>query len=266
MIDFLFKYKELIVVFSGIGTFISALIAIFTLGEVKKQRLSLYKPDILLKSFIVSISKSPLQKEDEELIEYRVSDFNDYSKNHNQNQFEVSAKYKVDNLGFGVAKNIKCQWQFDTKKDIKMIENLLPKQYQFHWHESLNLYFLDKVGNENFHYSAFGDISLQEIDYISPISVQKHNHYHTIPGIIIFAHYLFLIFKNNLIGKECENFHLFKFSDFKFPNPILKLEFRDLNGKKYKNEYTFTITAVVTQIEDIMDLTKEFAYLEFELL
>ncbi|RKD94083.1 hypothetical protein [Marinifilum flexuosum] len=266
MIEFLIKYKELIVIFSGIGTFISALIAVFTLKEVKKQRLSLYQPDILIKSFLVSISKSPLHKENEELIEYKTCDFNDYSNNYNEIEFEVSSKYKIDNLGFGIAKNIKCTWQFDTKKAIKKIEKLLPTNYQFSWHKNLNLYFLNNLENEDFHYSANANIGRQEIDYISPINVQKNNHLHTIPEIVIFTHYLFLLFENNLTDKEGKNFNVFEFCDYKFPNPVLKVEYKDLNGKKYKYEYKFQLSAVDTQVQEKLDLTKEFAYLHFELI
>lgn len=75
LINFLIENKELILILSGIGTFISSIIAIFTLTEVKKQRLSLYKPEILLKTFLVTISKSPLVKKSGELLYYKVSNF-----------------------------------------------------------------------------------------------------------------------------------------------------------------------------------------------
>ena len=264
--EFLLKYKELILVLAGIGTFVSAMIAVFTLYEVKKQRQSLYLPDILIKSFLVSISKSPLQKGNDELIEYKTSDFNDYSNNYNDTKFEVSAKYRVDNVGFGVAKNIVCKWQFDTKRAIKEINKIISHKFGFSWHEGLNIYFLNNSDNEAFHYSAHANIEKQVIDYITPISVQKHFHLHTIPEIIIFAHYLFLIFKNNLIEVSGENFNIFEFQEYKFPNPTLRIEYRDINDKKHKREYKFKVTAVDIQINEIMDLTTEFAYLEFEII
>ncbi len=266
MFEFLIKYKELVVIISGIGTFISSLIAAFTLIEVKKQRLSLYQPDILIKSFLVAISKSPLQKKEDELMEYKTCDFNDYSNNYNEIGFEFFSKYKIDNLGFGTAKNIKCIWQFDTKKAIKKITEVLPSNYQFSSYKELDLYFLNDLDNENFHYSVNTKIDRQEIDYISPINIQKNNHLHTIPEIIIITHYLFLLFKNNLTDKKGENFLVFEFCNYKFPNPSLKVEYEDLNGKKYKNEYKFKLTAISTQVEKNLNLTKEFANLQFELI
>ncbi len=265
MIKFLTDNKELVLILAGIGTFISSLIAIFTLKEVIKQRLSLYKPDILLKTFSVTISKSPLQREPEELLSYKVCNFNDYSINDNNTKFENSAKYKVENLGLGVAKNIKCEWQFNTKKAIKEIEKIMTLNYSLSYHKNLNLYFLVNLRDDEFHYSSFANINKQSIDYISPINIQQHYHYHTIPEIIIFTHYLFLLFKKNLVEMTGENFHIFSFEDYKFPEPILKIEYRDLNNKKHSNKYIFKLQAVSTQIQDTLDLTKEFCYLEFDL-
>lgn len=264
-VELLLKNKELIITLASIGTFVSAMIAVFTLFEIKKQRQSLYLPDILIKSFTVSISKSPLNKENEELIQYKTSVFNDYSKNYNDIDFEVSAKYKVDNVGFGVAKNLICQWHFSTKEAIKEIEKILPSDFNFSWHKGLNLYLLNNLRNEDFHYSANANIYKQEIDYITPISVENHFHFHTIPEIIIFCHYLFLIYKTNLTGKSGENFHVFEFFEYKFPNPALSIKYKDINGKTHKKLYKFKLTAVNTQIGDAIDLTKEFAFLEFEL-
>jgi hypothetical protein len=59
MSEFVIKHKEILNLLASIGTFISAIIALYTLLEVKKQRLSTYKPEILLKSFLVTIHKSP---------------------------------------------------------------------------------------------------------------------------------------------------------------------------------------------------------------
>jgi len=266
MIDFLIQHKDLFLIFAGIGTFISALIAVFTLIEVKRQRLSTYKPDVLIKAFLVSVSKSPFQRENEELLEYKVCDYNDYSVNFNETKFEVFPKYKVENLGFGVAKNVECRWNFDTKKAIKLIQEILPNEFSFSYHKSLNLYFLNNLTDENFHYSASANIECQNIDYIAPFNIQKHYQYHSIPQIIVFTHYLFLIFKNKLLEQNVENFNVFYFKDFQFPKPTLSIKYKDLNNKTYTKRYKFNIGAVETQAgNETLDTTKEFSYLTFTL-
>jgi len=265
MIDFLTQNKDLFLVFAGIGTFISALVAVFTLIEVKKQRLSTYKPDVLIKAFIVSISKSPLQRKKEELLKYKVCDYNDYSTNFNEVKLDISPKYKVENFGFGVAKNVECLWHFDVKKAIKLIQEVLPNTYSFSYHKSLNLYFLNNLTDDDFYYSANANIEYQNIDYIAPFNVQKHYQYHTIPEIIVFTHYLFLIFKNELTERSVDSFNIFNFNDFQFPKPMLSIKYRDLNNKTYQKRYRFKLVAVDTQAKETLDMTKEFSYLTFEL-
>ncbi|MCC6372302.1 MAG: hypothetical protein IT236_14965 [Bacteroidia bacterium] len=262
MVEFLLKHSEIINLLAGIGTFISALIALFTLLEVKKQRLSMYKPEILIKSFILSISKSPLLKK-EELLEYRVIDFNDNSNNYYQTKLEPSPNYKLDNFGFGIAKNIVCKWEFESDIAIEMIKKIFPNNYTFRTISELNIYFLKKLDNEEFHFSINSDIDNQTIDFIAPINQQKHYHFHAIPSVIIYTHYLFLIFKKDLLTENCANFRFFEFENF--PRPILKIEYSDINNKKYKKTFKFRITAVSNQVDDILDMGKEFCYLHFEL-
>ncbi|GAB5523046.1 MAG: hypothetical protein Roseis2KO_09180 [Roseivirga sp.] len=226
----------------------------------------MYQPDILIKSFLVSVSKSPLLGESQDLLKYKVCDFNDYSNNFDEIDFDILAKYKVNNLGFGVAKNIKLTWRFDVPKAIKLIKKTLPNNYQFSWYQDLNTYFFNNLEDSNFHYSANANFNYQEIDYLSPINIKDHSHLHSIPEIIIYTHYLFLLFKSGLNEEVDEAFHVFEFSEHKFPSPLLQVEYSDLNGKKYRSKYKFKLTAVNMQNEEVKDLTKEFAYLGFHLI
>ncbi len=264
MIEYLTNHGEIIASIAGIGTFITSLIAIFTLIEVKKQRLSMYKPDVLIKAFLVAISKSPLILEKDELVEYKSLDFNDHSNNYNDAEFSVVPYYKVNNLGLGVAKQIKCQWKFDHVRAIQLIEKKLPKNYTFSHEKALNLYFMSNIENEDFHLSFNANLNPHCIDYIAPINIQQHHHLHSVPKVIVLCHFLYLLFENKLLSKSGENFQYYDFDKIKFPNPVLQIEYLDLNNKKYKKSFKLKASAVTTQLEDILDLTKEFSYLNFE--
>lgn len=267
MIEYLINNKDLIGILAGIGTFVASLIAIFTLIEVKKQRLATYKPDILIKSFLVAISKSPLLKNKEnELLLFKTMDFNDYSKNYDQEKFNVNPHYKVNNLGFGVAKKIKCTWKFDYEKAIKFIQNKMSNEFAFNYNNSINTYFLENLTDEDFHLSFNTNFESDNIDYISPINVQDHFHLHTIPRIIIIVHYLYLQFDLQMLNESAENFHYYDFSDSNFPNLKLEIQYQDLNNKKHKKNYTFKVEAVATQIDEKLDLTREFSHLTFEII
>jgi len=263
--NFITTYENWIVSLAGIGTFISSLIAIYTLREVKKQRLSQYQPDVRIKSFNVSTNKSPLKIKQGELLRYRVCDFNDKSINFDKIKFEVNPNYKVENLGFGVARNVKCSWNFNHKKAKKIIDKIISQEYEITDYKELDYYFLNLRFDDEFQYSAITNIEAHHIDYIAPINIQEHNHYHSIPDIILFSHILFLIFQLNLTGDIGKNFHIFEFKDYDFPIPTLKIEYVDLNNKKYVVRFDFDIAAVVTQIGDNIDFNKEFMYLNFDI-
>jgi hypothetical protein len=246
----------------GLGTLVSVIVAIITLKEVIKQRQSMYKPEVLIKSFYLSISKSPLFKETAELLLFKTAPFNDYSVNYNDLPFSINKNYKIDNVGFGPAENIICEWKFDTSTAIKKIKEILPEKMHFNFLNSLDLYLLVIENNQDFHYSANARIQEQEISYISPINVSDHYHLHAIPEIIIFSYYLFLIFKKGLIQKSCPNFGVFEFEDF--PQPELYIKYYDLNGKKYTKKFQFEITAISLQVEENILMDKEFAMLQFK--
>lgn len=269
MEKFLLDNKELITILSGIGTFISSIIAIYTLREVIKQRLSTYKPEILIKSFIVYINKSPLELKPDELLLYKTNNFNEYKKNPEESickEFSESCLYKVENLGFGPAKKIKLTWNYDTKKALDILEKMFPDRYYFNQYQPLKYYFLVDKSNADYHFSLMNqNVTSQSTDYLTPINIKEHSHYHSIPNEIILTHYLYYIFKNNLINTSNEN--CYGDDDFrKLSKPQLKIEYEDINGKKYSKDYKFKISLVPTQIDEMMEMDKEFGYLLFSVI
>lgn len=267
MIDFFIKNKELINILSGIGTFLSSIVAIYTLREVIKQRLSTYKPEILIKSFVVYISKSPLELKKDELLLYKTDNFNEYIKNDDKinGEYSVSCLYKVENLGFGPAKKIKLVWTYDTERALKLIEEMLPERYFFERFDSLNYFFLIDKQNEEFHFSITNQkTTVQNIDYITPINIKEHSHFHSIPKEIILTYFLFFIIKYKLTESKSENFYTIP-SLNELPIPMLNLRYEDINGKVYKKDFQFNISLTTTQIDEYLIMNKEFGYLLFEL-
>jgi hypothetical protein len=269
MEKFLLDNKDLINILSGIGTFVSSIIALYTLREVIKQRLSTYKPEILIKSFVVYIHKSPLELQSEELLLYKSANFNEYKKNSEENiskEFGVSCLYKVENLGFGPAKKLKLSWNYNTQKALSIIEKMFPDRYYFNQYKPLNYYFLVDKSNTNYHFSITNEtVTKQDIDYLTPINIKEHSHYHSIPKEIILTYYLYYIFKNNLINTINEN--CYGNDDFgNLPKPHLKMEYEDINGKKYSKDYKFKISLVSTQNDNTMEMDKEFGYLLFTII
>jgi hypothetical protein len=69
------EIKDIILIISGIGTFVSAFVVMFTVLEIKKQRLSSYKPEIILDSFVSFFYADNFLTEDEKFNLYAVNMF-----------------------------------------------------------------------------------------------------------------------------------------------------------------------------------------------
>jgi len=254
MIDYILEYKELIGVLAGVGTFIYAIIALYTLVEVKKQRLSMYKPELFLKSFCIIPTFNPLSviKRDKSL-EYKLVNYNDYSENTAEETPRISVLYKLENMGFGVAKDIKCVWEFDYKKAINKILPHISSEYEMYSHKLF--YGIRKLNDEKFHRSASPNLDEQNIDYISPINQSTHNHKHTIPEIILFTHTFYFIFKNDFTTSSHDNYFNEDFDNF--PKPKLHLSYKDINGKKYKKTYVINITCCSATTKETLTMEDE---------
>lgn len=280
MVDFFLQNKEIINILSGIGTFISALIAIYTLSEIQKQRLSTYKPELLIKSFIVYINKSPLIKQNEELIKYKVENFNEYDKkpfkNKDGDEYSVSPLFKIENYGFGPAKKIILTWRYNVEKAVHEINKVLYDEYYFHEYrdkgktsffeesDRMHYYFLKKKDDDEFQISFYNKKKvIQGIDYLPPINVEEHSHYHTIPSEIIKSYYTYFLFKNKLIEKRSK--HLFGNEIKELPQVSLEMQYEDINGKTYTKNFNFKLSVIITQLDDYIDTDKEFGYLHFEI-
>lgn len=261
MIEFLNNNGQLINVIASLGALISALVALFTLREIKNQRRSAYKPELILKSFTIEPSKSPLLLSKREYLNYKVSDFNDHSVNYNNVEFQVYPPYKINNLGFGIAKNVKCTWYFDHKKAISMITDLLPSNFEFLHHPDTGYYFLKNNRDEHFFYSVNYDYTPDTTDVIAPVQVQENNSYFSVPKVIVFTHILYLIFKEKMLNEKADQFHFFEFTDF--PKVSVMIECVDLNDERYSKEIEFEVVGVASQVVDTIDMHQPFCMFQF---
>jgi hypothetical protein len=203
--------------------------------------------------------------EPDELLLFKAENFNEYKDDKTQKkEFGVSSLYKIENLGFGIAKNIKVTWKFKMDRALQILEKEFTEDFYFSEYKPFKYYFLKRRSDDNFQMSFINENRIiQTTDYITPINVKEHTHYHSIPKEITILHFLYYIFKNNLIKEINENSYTFDFDDF--PKVEMIVEYYDLNNKKYTNKYKFKTSIITTQIEDEIDMNKEFGYLLFEL-
>ncbi len=151
------------------------------------------------------------------------------------------------------------------KKALKCLESEFNQDLFFNEYKPLKYYFLHKKSDQDYQYSFINkNKTEQTIDYIPPINVKEHTHFHALSKDIIVSHFLFYILKKKLTEEHKNNPYTFNFNDF--PRVELKIEYYDLNNKKYQDKCKFKISFISTQSEEFIDITKEFGYLHFELI
>jgi hypothetical protein len=252
------SFSEWINIIASVGTFLSALIAAYTIIEVRKQRRSSYKPELFLDSFCYFASNNPLLYH--ELVMYRVSPFNEIFEGKNENPKRISVNYKLENLGFGIAKSVECQWEFDYKKAIEIIEDQLPDGYY------LNRVLDDYISLEHVSKSIYisfylKDLEKQAFDFVRPASVGENKKHLAIPNIIIDCYLIVLILKYQLLENTCKNYRYEEFEDF--PKVTLNLKYKDLQNKVYKKKLSLNISSASNQVEDSISFIKDHEYAIF---
>lgn len=246
----LIKHKPIIEILAAIGTFISALVALYTLLEIKKQRKSTYKPELFLDSFFFELATNPFFVEEEKLMKFK-NNVKGNKKSKKRKDESIYVNYYLENLGFGFAKLIECKWEFDFEKAIKELKKIAPKNIE--WSQILE-YTSMNFENGNHDSFNYNELKVQKIDFIAPDDKNSEKKSETFPHCIIKIYVYYLIFKHNLYFFEAKNFHYEYFKSL--PNIKLKLSYKDLNGELYRKSLILEINAFSTQIEEIMDCTK----------
>lgn len=257
LLNELLKNKSLIEILAAVGTFISALIGLYTLFEIKKQRKSTYKPELFLDSFYFELISNPFFVEKEGLMRFKINDKTKKKKEKvdeedEPNKNPIYVNYTLENLGFGFAKLIECKWEFDFNKAIKELKKIAPEDII--WDK---LFELITIERKDGFYDSFSpeDLKAQKIDFIAPHNRNKEKKTETFPHSIIKIYVYYLIFKYNLYLIEAKNFHYEEFKSL--PQIKLKLSYKDLNGEIYRKTLKLKLNAFSYQIEEIMDCRKK---------
>lgn len=170
----------------------------WTLLEIKKQRESMYKPDLCVPSQIFYASKNS----------------NDFIWKRGLKEF----KLKISNIGLGTAKNIRIVWEYKLNEMIEIIKKI-DKESQFKIKKGDN--FLE-IETENMHKS----INLQCLSFND--WYLKNNDSIEISFSSVYAD-LFSIF-NYLLIKEQKI--IFSQYHNKFPFPRIKISYEDIGNRK----------------------------------
>lgn len=247
---------------SGIGTFISSIIALFALKEVMRQRRAMYQPKLYLNEFALAVKGNPFI-EKRSLYYFHLHNLYEPVDKNDESGYSVMAQFFFENIGYGVASKIKCKWNFDYVKAVKLLCDLDSNlEYRIDKNDNSLLVTLD---NKYFTSYQFNDLKkIKKIDFIKPESLHKNRKPTSIPIIITGLFMDYVMTKNKMYSEKT---HRFQYEEFEaFPNPKLELSYEDLAGKRYEIVYEFKVKCSnsFTQMKnDAIDTNEEFAALAF---
>ena len=231
-------------IINSISTLIVALIAIFTLIEVYKQRKSSYKPELIIEHQNFKLIKYT-EFEIPVIWMNRIEQFDIVSKNEANPMFsDEGFKIPVHNIGLGTAKNIQITFSTDLKKTINKINKLdVNKNIKIEFENSSFISFEPKKEN----YFLYKGITFNfqnefkiSIDYILPSQIEKEATNINVP-----MHYLYLCSILIYLWNKSET----KDKGF-IELPILNMliEYRDIGNKRYKRKLSISFEISVTSV------------------
>ncbi len=223
------EIKDIVLIVSGIGTFVSALVAMFTVLEIKKQRTSSYKPELILDSFVSFFFADNFLSEDDNL-RYQTTKYLEINqKPLKEADKHISMHYLLQNIGFGTAKYIKGYWSFDYIKASKVLRKYVGEDFVVENDQSGF-----SIRNEKTDFWLFfskSNLEKDTIDFILPESQGENGKGQNIPSIItqVFTYYIVFKYKIKVGVNEEHCYEEFE----ELPKPNFKVTYKDFNNKKH---------------------------------
>jgi len=238
---------NLLDIISSYSTLIVALIAIFTLIEIYRQRKYSFKPELIISSqpfYIIKYTKSKIPLIWKNNIKRTEGGHLPESDSARKNELYELLFY---NIGLGTAKNIKVTFSTNLKETIDHIKKLDKDNILNIESEDLSKVTLKHTKSEYFGHEGksiffIENANKREIDYILPSQIEKKS-----TNIIIPAYYTYfysiMIYLWNKHGFDIDETLI-------LPTLDVTMEYKDIGNKKYKRKaeiiFDFSGTSVLS--------------------
>ncbi|MFH0733311.1 MAG: hypothetical protein V1773_00590 [bacterium] len=222
---------ECVTMVTGVATLITSIASLFTIWEMKKQRNSQIKPEIVSGDFNV-FGRIDLSNIDN-FYNVWVNDKEHFKIRHGNN-----LNVEIFNLGNGFAQNITFEWIFDFQRIIESIIKLddsLIDKIVFSYNSTGDMGYVLSINNDKYQFSSQHLLNCElkcNAEFLPPITIGKVPYSLIMPQVII--ELLTLIFK--IYGQENINLEVFDFSVF---SAKLKIIYFDLEKRKYEKLINF---------------------------
>jgi hypothetical protein len=199
---------EIVNLLSGLGTFIAAVIGVYALIEVRRQRRDSLKPHLLFRRFNSATAHANEDRKFKSVL---------------RPEKETFFSFQIINAGSGVAENIRLEETFDVRKAISLIKSI-DRDNVFHFtddSDGRNIIFNTDL-DETWKYLTI-EKSKRKLGYMVPSSDNS---------FVFDEFYMLLV---------CCYMHLSPGVDFmkykQFPAMNLKLRYKDILGKSYERKF-----------------------------
>lgn len=229
---------------SGFGAFISGIVAVFTIREVRRQRESTYLPDLHVGPFAYKLLESfDGNKRRRHYVRRSRYDYEVFPDDKLKRM-----DFEIKNIGFASAKNISFKWHFDYKKVFQAIQSFLPEHLTIVYEPDWVKVKQREIDMERWVYEPFViDESVRSDFDVLPPPVDAGGGFlpAALPSI---CHHAFIVYLRLKIGDNLEGtfkpeakFGLFeKFENL--PKPTLSIAYTDLVGKRRVKHFEFTLS------------------------
>lgn len=234
---------------SSIGAMSAALIALFTLLELSRQRKSTYKPDLCVLKNRFNIKLGQVGK-----ISSLPFAIDWVPQGLSQLETVTWATIRIVNVGFGVAKEVKAKWKFDSNTIIDEVNNLAQQTFQTFFLVEKDS-FLSIMSEGKGVYSANSKMDYFQFEYLLPIANQPSGHDIFLPPsyVLLVSAYLSLCVKSKR-----------PFSEIKVPVIELELSCVDIGKEKHNSKHKLegNITVMTQPVDDESLAHFEVEYVE----
>lgn len=217
---------------------------------LKRQTASSYKPDVFLSFHAFNqITIDNWKNETKRNITLW--------QNHNSIPYEtLGLLFSIENVGFGVARNISINWKFDIEAAIKQIQSHLINPYKI-----CSDQYSCWIFNSNNPETEIFDLSLNlfnelDYDFILPRKDEKFDMSPSIPKEIIQFFVIFFISKYHLINHN-DPFVIIgeEFEDFQKLDAIVT--YFDIGGKQHKKRFRVKLHLSISNLAGKLVLNQQ---------
>lgn len=223
-VQFCNDYECIFSVVSSISTALAVIVAVYTILEVKRQRESTFKPELIIEEKYFTFAHD--------------KNYSFYYHDNPNHRLEDSIFFNFYlccyNVGFASAKKIECEFSFDFDKYSKEIyKNLktlnLEHEIIFKKHKNESVSFESK--NEKFLSGSFTLVNgfKSYLNFVLPVSINNDNSRIYIPHSILLVNLIHQYYSFESQNKTDENFYFY-----------FKISYYDIGNIKHKKKYKIT--------------------------